>query len=124
MASPWDGKVFELVTVNFQVESPVLSVDALGNPRFVITVLPVVFKPRSASKKYRDMVGIAPEMVMLDCRCVEPMELPDTLHFGSSGGLTIGGVAGVATIEPIPFSSVKAVNEALGTRVFLSWRSA
>ncbi|MGL5915738.1 MAG: hypothetical protein ACRCZG_05710 [Culicoidibacterales bacterium] len=122
--SVWDAEVFEIITIEFEVQnSMVITKDAFGNERTTTDVISVQLKPRSASKRYRDMIGLTEQVVLFDCRCVEPETLPDGIVAGTTGKLELNGLSGMATIEPIFFSSIKAVAEALGQRVFISWRA-
>lgn len=124
MPSPWNAAVFTLANLEFNVSTGADAVDVYGNPRPGLHSVSLTAKFRSAPKRVRDSIGIPVTEVLLEGRAVSPMRLPSSLAAGAIAKCTLAGQAGLVTLRPAPFSSIKAVDIALGQLFYASWRAA
>lgn len=127
MSSPWTD--FTLHTLVFVLGGTVVLNPVTKQYERVDGVeVPIVCTLKEATglgpreRAFLEAAGTDLSQFMLEGRYVDPMVRPANLFPGATAPLTVEGVEGVFTLEPSWPGAIPAVTEALGERIFGTWR--
>lgn len=127
MASPWTD--FQLFTLLFTVGGTIaLNPVTKKYERVGGEVISVVCTLKEATglgpreRAFLEAADVDLSQFMLEGRFVDPMEKPSLLFPGAESPLVVNGMEGIFTLEPVWPGSIPAVTEALGERIFGTWR--
>lgn len=127
MSSPW--RDFKLHTLRFVVGGTVVFNPVTrkyerqdGQELLVTCTLKEATGLGPRERAFLEAAGTDLSQFMLQGRYVDPMRRPANLFPGSTSPLTVEGVDGVFTLEPSWPGQIPAVEEALGERIFGTWR--
>lgn len=83
-----------------------------------------LFLRRSSDPTRRELPGVDQHTLFLSGRWISPMSRPANLSIGSKAPMTVDGVTGTFTLEPVVPGNVPEVEAELGERVRGRWDAA